>query len=154
MSERLVIGVGNADRGDDAAGLIAARHVGEAAPQGVRVVETKAEPHTLMDAWRGAPAVWLIDACALATKVGTVHRFDAHTAPLPESLGALSSHGVGLGTTIELARALGLMPPRLIVFAIEAKDFAPGGPVSAEIAEAARRVAGWIGEEVARCVAV
>ncbi|MCT8973479.1 hydrogenase maturation protease [Microbaculum marinisediminis] len=149
MTDRLVIGVGNADRGDDAAGLIAAGFVADAGLDGVRVIRSAAEPQGLMEAWRGVPAVWLVDACVPMTRAGAVHRFEAHAAPLPERLGALSSHGISLATTIELARALGALPPRLTVYAIEAAAFAPGGRITPAVAEAARRVADEICAELA-----
>ena len=142
----LVIGIGNPDRGDDAAGLIAARGI---RVYDVTILESQAEPYSLMEAWRGHETVYLIDACMAVDGPGTIHRFEAHTAPLPERIGALSSHGIGLGTTIELARAMGELPPRLIVFAIEARDYEPGGPVCRSVQEAAARVTEMIEAEIA-----
>jgi Ni,Fe-hydrogenase maturation factor len=50
----LVIGIGNPDRGDDAAGLAVARNVRAAAPAGVAVIELDGDQLALLDAWDGA----------------------------------------------------------------------------------------------------
>jgi hydrogenase maturation protease len=140
----LVIGIGNETRGDDAAGPLVARRVADAARPGLRAIETPCEPAALMEAWAGARRVFVVDACASMVQAGHIHRFDAHAARLPEALGAVSSHGIGLGMAIELARALNALPQALIVFAIEGADFAPGAalssPVAAAVAETARRI--------------
>lgn len=140
----LVIGIGNETRGDDAAGPLVARRVAEAARPGLRVIEAVCEPAALMDAWAGEARVFVADACAPLVQSGHIHRFDAHAARLPEALGAVSSHGIGLGMAIELARALNALPRELIVFAIEGADFAPGAalspPVAAAIEDVARRI--------------
>jgi hydrogenase maturation protease len=148
MTPACVIGIGNEDRGDDAAGLLSARVVRGRRLPGVTVHEMRPEPHALMEAWQGAVGVHIIDACARVARVGKIHRFEAHRDPLPEPFGAMSSHGLGLGTTLELARALGVLPPRVVVFAIEASGFEPGGPVSPEVDHAARTVAHRICEEI------
>jgi hydrogenase maturation protease len=149
MMPVLVIGIGNADRGDDAAGLLAVRAIRTADPA-IPVGESRGEPAALIDAWRGAEAVYLVDCCTASRQSGTVHRFAAHEAPLPEQLGAVSSHGIGLGTTIELARALDALPGSLIVFAIEGACFDAGVPPSAVVTRAAGQAALRIRKEIAQ----
>jgi hydrogenase maturation protease len=60
----------------------------------------------------------------------------------------LSTHGFGLAEAIELARALGGLPPRCVVYAIEGSSFEEGAalspPVVAAAAEVARRLCGEI----------
>ena len=63
--------------------------------------------------------------------------------------GSLSSHGFGVAEAIGLARALGTLPPRCIVYAIEAADFTPGAAPSAEVERAAHAVAALILAELA-----
>lgn len=133
----LVIGIGNDARGDDAAGLLVARHAGDA---GLRTVEAACEPTALMQAWAGEEKVFVADACASLVRAGHIHRFMAHRGPLPEALGAVSSHDIGLGMAIELARALKVLPRELIVFAIEGTQFAPGAAVSPAVRQAAAEV--------------
>ena len=61
---------------------------------------------------------------------GTVHRFDAASGPLPSREFRSSTHALGIGETVELARALGRLPARLVVFGIEGESFGSGGELS------------------------
>jgi hydrogenase maturation protease len=49
---------------------------------------------------------------------------------------AASSHGIGLGDTVELARVLGRLPARLTVLAVVGRDFGFGTDLTAEVAAA------------------
>jgi len=129
-----VIGLGNAARGDDAAGLLAARAVGG--------VELEGDPSALLDLLDGAPAATLVDAVASGAAPGTVHRFDASAEPLPASLrSSTSTHAIGLADALELARALGRLPRRVIVYGIEGAAFAAGDAVTPAVARAVEHVA-------------
>ena len=142
----VVIGVGNPLRGDDAVGLEVARRVRESAPPGVVVLERDGEPAALLEAWEGARAVILVDAVCSGAEPGTVHRFDVSEGELPVAPGGVSSHGLGVGEAIELARVLGRLPARAVLFGIEADDTGLGAePTSAirgAIDEVAARVVG------------
>ncbi len=143
----LVIGIGNAWRSDDAAGLAVARVLEESPPPGVEVLAREGEPTELIDVWADAEAVWLVDAVSSGAPPGTVHRLDASAEPLPAALFRVSSHLVGLAEAVELARALGRLPGRVIVFGIEGARFEAGEGVSPEVVDAVDRVAAAIREE-------
>jgi hydrogenase maturation protease len=131
---RVVIGVGNAARGDDAAGLIAARRLGG--------LEHEGDPVALLDMWRDADVAVVIDAVSSGAEPGTVHRFDATSAPLPARLrGSTSSHALGLAEAIELGRTLGRLPGRLIVYGIEGERFEAGTELTPAVAAAVEAVA-------------
>lgn len=144
MSKIKVIGVGNAMRGDDAAGPLVARRVRAHAPAGVEVYEASGEGASLMDAWAGADLVLLVDAVRSGAAPGTIHRFDAHAERLPVGFFHYSTHAFSLAEAVELARALGALPPRLIVYGIEGHDYDAGAGLSeqveARLDEVARRV--------------
>jgi hydrogenase maturation protease len=123
-----VIGVGNALRGDDAAGLEVAARL-SAAP-GIAVVSHDGEAIDLLERWRGARAVVLVDAVRSGAPAGTVHRIDAAVGPLPVTLRRASSHTIGLGEAIELARTLGTLPERVIVYGVEGVRFGAGEGLS------------------------
>ncbi|HSC50991.1 MAG TPA: hydrogenase maturation protease [Gaiellaceae bacterium] len=146
----VVIGVGNAWRNDDGAGLAVARLLDRRLP-GVEVLEREGEPTSLIDAWEGAEAVWLADAVSSGAAPGTVHRHDASSEPLPARLYDTSTHHFGLGEAVELARALGRLPGHVVVYGIEGGSFDTGETLSAVVQEAAARVAEAIAEEVAGC---
>jgi hydrogenase maturation protease len=136
-----VIGIGNPLRGDDAVGLLVARRVRELAHPEVEVVELEGEPARLIDAWQGARLVVVVDAVKSDAQEGAVMRFDATAGPLPPSLSATSTHALGLGDAVEIARALDRLPERLIVFGVEGTRFQPGSDLSPAVAAAVQAVA-------------
>jgi hydrogenase maturation protease len=143
--------VGNAFRGDDAVGLEVARLLRGTLPERVELLEREGEPTALIDSWEGAEAVWLVDAVSSVARVGTVHRLDAGEEELPGDLFHASTHAFGLAEAVELARALGRLPARTIVFGIEGARFEAGDGLSSEVAAAAAEVAASVREEVAAC---
>jgi hydrogenase maturation protease len=125
----VVVGVGNAVRGDDAAGLLAARAAGG--------IELEGDPSALIDLFEGADEAVVIDAVRSGAAPGTVQRIDVSERPLPAALrSSASTHLVGLADAIELARALGRLPPTVTVYGIEGERFDTGAPVSATVAAA------------------
>jgi hydrogenase maturation protease len=136
----LIIGIGNEYRGDDAAGLIVARRLRERLADSIPVLEQGGDGVVLMEAWRGAERVIIIDAMASGAPPGTIRRFDAKARPLPKSAFRLSTHAFGAVEAIELARALGELPQSLIVYGIEGKNFAAGACASAEVETAASEI--------------
>jgi hydrogenase maturation protease len=143
----LVIGIGNAWRSDDAAGLAVARALQESPPPGAEVLAREGEPTELIDVWAGKDAVWLVDAVSSGAAPGTVHRLDASAEPLPAALFRVSSHLVGLAEAIELARALDRLPVRVVVYGIEGARFEAGEGLSPEVADAVARVAAAVRDE-------
>ncbi|MBM3552429.1 MAG: hydrogenase maturation protease [Alphaproteobacteria bacterium] len=146
---RIVVGVGNPDRGDDVAGRVVARLLRDAPPEGFQVSEKDGEATALLAELDGAAAAYIIDACASGAAPGIVSRFDAAAAPLPSRTFALSSHGLGLAETIELARALKQLPPICVVYAIEGGSFETGAPLSPPVAAAVATVAERLRAEIA-----
>lgn len=138
---RVVIGVGNRWRGDDAAGLAVARRLRSLAGSRLTVREHSGDAVDLADAWAGAERVTIVDAASSGAPAGTIHRMDASARPLPTRLLRSSTHEFGVPDAIELARALGRLPARLEVYAIEGADFAPGDTLSAPVAGAVAAVA-------------
>jgi hydrogenase maturation protease len=132
----LVIGIGNALRGDDAAGLLAARRLRERARAGGVVVrEQEGEAIGLIEQWADAEAAVLIDAVRSGAPPGTIHRVDASREPVPALLaGSYSTHAIGVGEAIELARELGRLPGRLVLYGIEGLCFEAGAALSQEVA--------------------
>jgi hydrogenase maturation protease len=147
----LLIGVGNAWRCDDAAGLAVARLLRGTLPEGVEVLECEGEPSALIDAWEGAQTLWLVDAVSSGAPPGTVRRLDASTGELPAELFRTSTHHLGLAEAVELARALGRLPERTIVYGIEGESFDVGDELTPEVESAVARVAGTLREEVREC---
>ena len=117
-----IIGVGS-DYGEDRLGWHAVQALQQA---GLTVGAGEAAPefhfcprpgNDLLALLRGAHKVIIIDAMRSGAAPGTICRFDADeldSLPAP-----LSSHALGLRETLQLAAALGDLPPQCIVFGIE-----------------------------------
>jgi hydrogenase maturation protease len=136
----VVVGVGNRFRRDDSAGLYVAEQLQGRVPKQVEIITLEGEPTTLLDVFAGAELVILVDAVATASAPGLVQCFDATDEPVPGSVFGASTHAFGLGETIELARTLGKLNGRALVYGITGEDFAAGEGLSASVAEAAERV--------------
>ena len=135
-----MIGVGNAVRADDAVGLAVARRLRDTLPDDVEVLEREGEPTSLIDAWEGAETVWLVDALSSGAEPGTVQRLDATDGPIPAAFARTSTHHFGLPEAVELARAMGRLPGRLVVFGVEGADFETGESLTPAVAAAVDRV--------------
>lgn len=148
MSRRLVIGVGHPDCGDDAVGRMVVGLLRGKLPTDVELEEHSGEAATLVDRLDGASSVYLVDAAVSGAERGRIRRIEANDGPLPSGLGSMSSHGLGVAESIELARALAMLPPICAVFAIEAGTFEPGAVPSPEVERAAHEVADAILREL------
>lgn len=146
--DTLVIGVGNRFRSDDAAGVLVADRL---RAQGYSAVEMSGEGASLIEAWNPEQTVVLIDAAASGAVAGTVHRFDASTSTVPTGLFHYSSHQFAVAEAVEMARVLGRLPKRLIVYGIEGAFFGYGEAVTPNVAGAivdvAERIAVELGDE-------
>lgn len=131
----LVIGVGNIFRGDDGAGPAVAARLHDLALPDVTVLEQSGEGTTLMTAWEGAAYVIVVDAMQSGGEPGTVQRLDVTDKPIPAEFSSyFSGHAFGVAGAVEMARLLGKLPPRLIVYGIEGLDFATGQGLSDAVA--------------------
>jgi hydrogenase maturation protease len=149
----LVIGVGQEWRGDDAAGLLVARLLQEMVGPEVMVRENSGAAHELLDAWQEADAVILIDAVQGGGRPGEIYRFPVHEQPLPaEFFPAASSHAWGVAQAVALGRVLGQLPPYLVVYGVEGRNFGLGQELSPEVAQAIPEVARRIRQEIEGCL--
>jgi hydrogenase maturation protease len=120
----LVIGIGNDLRGDDAAGLIAARMVAGWGRPGVRVFERRQLVPELVPDIAVAATVVLIDAAVDATAV----RFEPVNASMDRTPGL--SHGLTFPDLLTLARRLEGAVPAAWEVAIPAAEFGLGSDLS------------------------
>lgn len=142
----LVIGVGNRDRGDDAAGPEVCDRVANGSGGRIRTVVLESSAIDLAARWDSADRVVIVDAGRPAGEPGRVTEYDALVERFAVPGGA-STHSIDVAGGIELARALGRLPAALTVVAIEGVSFdfrvPPVPPVLRSIDEtAARLVAG------------
>ena len=133
MTDPLVIGIGNPDRGDDAAGVLVSRSL--------TTTRTKELPDctALLDVWENEKNVIVVDAMRSGQAPGTVMRFDARKSSLPTKTFS-STHSFGLAETIELGRALNRLPTCLVVFGIEVGAMPHGGRITARVKDGVESV--------------
>ena len=129
----LVVGLGSVDRGDDAVGVLVVRQVADV--PGADVIEVS-DPSRLVDLGAGRDVMVLVDAVSSGSAPGTVHVVEVRDQALPIRLAAASTHWVGLGHAIELARVLDMLPARVVVVGIEAGALEAGSGLSAPVNEA------------------
>lgn len=144
----LVMGVGNEVRSDDGVGPAVARALRGRAGATCRVLEHTGEPAGLLEAWQGAHTVILVDATAGGGAPGTVRRFEVGAEDIPREAFPCSTHGFGMAEAIALARALGRLPRRLIIYGVEGRSFEPGGALSPPVRRAVPRVVRRLLEEL------
>ena len=137
----MVIGLGNAGRGDDAAGRACVAALRGRLPDGIELIETDGEPASLLVLLARASEACLIDACVSGAQPGTVRRFDVASHALPALSATDSTHGLGLREALELARGLGVLPERCVVYAIEGLSYEPGAPLTEPMRAAISAVA-------------
>ncbi len=131
--ERLIIGVGNPNRGDDAVGLETVRRINDADTAEVY------DCSELIDLWDGRNEVIVIDATRSDSLPGSIRRFDAISSPLPEA-GFVSTHAFDLGTAVSMSKLLGRLPTSLVVYGIEADDVSQGAPMTPAVRDAMETV--------------
>lgn len=155
-AHHVLVGVGSPDRGDDAIGPAVVALITEwvlggslgvtapgrrpvSLPVGTQVV-SRSDPSRLIDLLSGADLAVIVDAVRTGAPAGTLHVLTtgADRPPLATAATATASgtHGIGVGDALELARALGRLPPRVVVVGVEAEQFDLGAAMSPAVGDA------------------
>ncbi|MGW7409954.1 hydrogenase maturation protease [Streptomyces sp. NPDC054833] len=150
-----VIGVGNEFRRDDGVGWAVLARLRERTgqrplPPGTVLATCDGDPARLIGLWEGAGLALVVDAAhAHPGTPGHVHRLELDSGRLAQPP-TTSSHGLGLGEAVELARVLGVLPDHLVVYAVEGADSALGTGLSPAVAAAVEPLAQAVEDEIAR----
>ncbi|MDH6574672.1 hydrogenase maturation protease [Kitasatospora sp. MAP5-34] len=150
----VVIGVGNEYRHDDGVGWAVVARLAEQAedralPDGTTLRVCDGDPARLIGLWEAADLAIVVDAAhAHPGHPGRVHRLELDGERLTQTGGATSSHGLGLGDAVELARELNRLPRRLVVYAVEGANGGLGMGLSATVAAVVEPLTERIAEEV------
>jgi hydrogenase maturation protease len=145
-----VIGVGNVWRGDDAVGLLAARRLRERLGPSVEVIEAEGDGLALLDLMEGIEQVLLIDAVKGGGRPGTTVRLDLSTESRWGRLVACSTHAIGVADAIDLARTLGRLPKKIVLYGIEIESVESGASLSESVREGLDLVVEQVIQEVER----
>ncbi|MFF5497411.1 hydrogenase maturation protease [Streptomyces aquilus] len=146
-----VIGVGNEFRRDDGVGwTVVARLRERPLPPDTDLATCDGDPGRLIGLWEGARLAVVVDAAhAHPGTPGRVHRLELDAGRLDRPP-TTSSHGLGLGEAVELARVLGLLPEQLVVYAVEGADSTLGTGLSPAVADAVAPLVEAVEGEIAR----
>jgi len=150
-----VIGVGNEFRRDDGVGWAVVEQLRKRAETGPHPSDTvwatcDGDPGRLIALWESAALAVVVDAAhAHPGTPGRVHRLELDAQRL-DGPRTTSSHGLGLGEAVELARVLGLLPDHLVVYAVEGADGSFGTGLSPAVAAAVDPLVTAVEDELAR----
>jgi len=139
-SDILIIGVGNVYRSDDAIGIFIADKIRQKATDGIVVVIASGEGGELLEYFKTAPFVILIDAVQTGGPPGEIYRFEAHNEKVPSKFFNYSTHNFSVAEAVEMARALEQLPEKLVLYGIEGASFEAGQDLSPEIEQVAKIV--------------
>lgn len=155
----VVIGIGQALRGDDGAGLAAVQvwqqtYAESARRPDLRVELVELPGIGLLSLLEGARAAILVDAVRSAASPGTVHLFTEADLSKPD-VSSASAHGWGVAETLALGRQLTPqhMPGSIILIGIEAGELGMGETLSSPVAAALPLAASKIEDAVCQAIA-
>jgi hydrogenase maturation protease len=150
----VIIGVGNLLLKDEGVGVQVAEELKKKElPEGVEVYDGAVEGIGLLDFFRQASQVLLIDAAEMNLKPGAVVRFTPAEVRSKKSVPRFSLHDIGLLEVLELARILGASPPEVIIFGIQPKEITWGMELSAEVQASVPQVVALICKEIQERIA-
>ncbi len=137
---KLLLGIGNRFRSDDGLGSYVVRQINKKKIAGIDARELNGDFTNIIDILRDYQELFVVDACISGKQIGSYHVLDYKKKGLPTEWSQCSTHGLGIAEGLQLASNLGVLPEKVTVYAIEAKNFDPGNQPSPEVLEAADRV--------------
>jgi hydrogenase maturation protease len=148
MKQQLVIGYGNEQRGDDAAGPEVARRIAALSLPNVLAIETQQLTPELAESIAAAARVFFVDACPEETRHEPLGAIATPLAPSED--GDFVTHSLRPEHILALAKLLyGRAPPAWLV-AIESSAFAPNEPLSPAVLPKIDRAAAYLLQELQR----
>lgn len=128
----LVAGVGNVLLGDEGIGVHAVRALrAEGVPEGVDLVDAGTALGDLLGELSGYGRLILVDAVRAGGQPGDLYRMEIQS---PDDLRCparpLSLHEMGVAEALDQARALGVLPPAVVLLGMEPARLEPGMDLS------------------------
>ena len=141
MSTLTVIGVGNAQYGDDGVGVAVIEALRDSRSEiDLELIEGGTDALGLLEYLPNRKRVVIIDAARMDEQPGTVRCFDPAEANLVLQWDHLSLHGVGLAETYRLATQLDMLPDQLWVIGIQPAEVMVQNQLSPEVQAAIPKV--------------
>ena len=146
----LILGLGTPILSDDAAGLQAARQLYELIDgEDIDLVEAAVAGMQTVQLLSGYDRAVIIDVVQDEARVGEGWRLDTDDL---EGGSSTSSHGIGLGQALRLARLMGLpLPEEILIYAIAAADTSTfGESLTPQLGQAMPSIVRRIAADLAR----
>lgn len=134
--KKLVLGIGNPLRADDGIGIHIAETLLKTSLENTTVLKKQHAGIELIDDWKDTHLLIVVDAAYSGKQVGTTYFGSYPSDTMAWDLFGYSSHSVSLGEALEIAKALGKLPPKVYVCMIEGGNFSLGESLSPEVEEA------------------
>jgi hydrogenase maturation protease len=142
-----VIGVGS-PLGDDALAWEVVRNLRERQGLSPEIEVYMVEGgQRILDVLDGRGTLLLVDAIAAGTRPGTIHRFEWPDRRV-EALRPGSTHDLRPAEALRLAEALGIAPPRVVVFGMEVESLDPQAGLSQSVMAAVPELVRRLVEEM------
>ncbi len=120
MKPTLILGLGNPLQADDGIGCRAAEQLEKCTlPDNVQVLDGGTPGVGLVNLFEGRERVIIIDAAEMGREPGTVVRFQPEDVALTGSIDRVSLHRSGVADALNLARALSIELPEIVVFGVQ-----------------------------------
>ncbi|MGQ9916235.1 MAG: hydrogenase maturation protease [Bryobacteraceae bacterium] len=134
----LIAGVGNLLLGDEGIGVHAVRKLREQGlPEGADAVDAGTALGDLLNELGRYERLILVDAVRGGVRPGQLYRLEVYCGDaLQGALRPVSLHEFGVAEALEQARALGILPQRVVLLGMEPARIEPGMDLSAEAARA------------------
>jgi len=128
-----IVGIGNRLRGDDAVGLLVVKILTERSHAGTSIFELDGDQLRLLELMAKTETMVIVDAVLSSAMAGTILRIDTSADPVPRDFRFFTTHSFDSFQTIELARAMGRLPKKIIIYGIVGKDFSYTETLSPEV---------------------
>lgn len=145
-----IVGIGNEFRGDDGVALFVLRNLRESLPSQVRIVELTGDQSNLLELMRDTASMIVVDAVTSTAPSGTIFCINASEESFPSNFFTVSTHGIDLAQSVELARTMRQLPAFISIYGIVGKDFSFTTSLSQQVKESAETVKNKILSEVDR----
>lgn len=135
-SDILIIGIGNEWIGDDAFGIYAVKKLQKQHPDLGRFQLISGDLSRLLTLWENKKVIIIDAACSTTKPAGHVYESDSYHNMVSYDNVFYSSHSFGLEEILQMASAIGRLPPSLKLIGVEGSNWQKGHPISKEVKKA------------------
>jgi hydrogenase maturation protease len=137
----IVLGLGNALRGDDGVGPVVIEWLDrQALPPGVETIAGGTSGLDIVSILMGRERAIIVDAANVGQAPGRWVRFTPDVAQLKSSDVTLSLHSAGFAEALALGAALNVLPPTIIIYGVQPQNLDWSSQLSVEVQAAVAEV--------------